>query len=63
MKDFYTVQEASRPENLGRSPNWIRACIKAGIIKAEKAGNAFVISVREIERIRAKRPVLPRFNN
>jgi hypothetical protein len=60
MKIGFTVQEVSRQEYLNRSPNWIRAGIRLGKIKAQKAGNTFVIPPEEVERIKVNMPIISR---
>lgn len=60
MQGYLTIREASTPENLDRSPNWIRAGIRLGKIKAEKAGNTIVISIDEAERLKGNPPVITR---
>ena len=56
MKIGFTVQEASRPEVLNRSPNWIRAGIRLKKINAERLGNLYVIPPSEVERIKRDPP-------
>ena len=58
QKIGYTVQEASRPENLNRSPNWVRAAIKHGKIKAERKGKMNIIPPDELARVKKNMPVL-----
>jgi hypothetical protein len=60
MKPFFTVREACAANQLDRSPNWIRAAIKLGKIKAVKAGNTLLIPVEEINRIKASTPTISR---
>ena len=60
MKIGLTVQEASRPEALNRSPGWIRAGIRLGKIKAERLGNTNVIPVDEIDRLKENLPQISR---
>ena len=60
MSGFLTIREASTPDQLNKSPNWIRAGIKLGKIRAEKAGRTFIISLDEVERIRDNPPVITR---
>jgi hypothetical protein len=55
-----TVQEASRPENLNRSPNWIRHGIRLGKIQAERKGNMNIIPPDEVERVKANMPTISR---
>ena len=56
MKDFLTVREASRPEHIGRSPEWIRVAIRLGKLKGVKAGNTYLVPLGEIKRLR-KNPI------
>lgn len=60
MKQFFTVREACAASQLDRSPNWIRAAIRLGKIKAVKAGNTLLIPVEEINRIKASTPIISR---
>lgn len=56
----FTVLEASQPDQLGRSPNWIRAGIKLGKIKARKAGKTYIIDGAEVKRVKANPPIITR---
>lgn len=60
MKGVLTVAEASKPDQLGRSCNWIRAAIKTGKIKARMAGKTYIIEIAEIERVKADPPTISR---
>lgn len=56
--EYITVREACSRRYLNRSANWIRAAIKLGKIRAEKAGNVLLISRGEIDRAKANMPNL-----
>lgn len=59
-KKFLTIQELARPEHFNRSPNWIRCGIRTGLIRAERAGNTFIVSASERDRIKADMPTISR---
>lgn len=53
MKEKYlSVREAGAPDQINRSPHWIRKGIELGKIKAHKIGNTFAIPRTEVERIK-----------
>lgn len=58
MKSFLTIREAGTPDQLDRSPNWIRAAIKLGKVRAEKVGSTFIVSRNEVERLRSDMPTI-----
>ena len=58
MEKFLTVREAGAPEQLDRSPNWIRAAIKLEKIQAVKVGSTLIISSDEVDRLRREMPTI-----
>ncbi len=59
-KTVLTIQELSRPEHFDRSPNWIRAGIRIGLIRAMRVGNTYAVSMVERDRIKANMPSISR---
>lgn len=56
--EYLTIQEASRPEYLNRSPNWIRCAIKFGKIKSTKKSRINFISLDEIAYLKKNMPTM-----
>ena len=53
MKDFLMVREAAGPDQLNRSPAWVRAAIKAEKLKAERVnGRLLMIPKSEVARVK-----------
>lgn len=51
IKGFNTIQEASQAGKIPRSPQWIGAGIRLGLITAHKVGNSRLISDEECRRV------------
>ena len=51
IKGFKTIQEASQTRKIPRSPQWIGAGIRLGLIDAYKVGNSCLISDEECRRV------------
>ena len=59
-KTYLTVRELSRPEEFDKCMGWIYCGIRTGLIRAEKAGNVFIVHRSECERIKADMPIISR---
>ena len=57
-KTLFTVRELSSPDQLDRSPLWLRRAIQHKKIKAEKIGNTYVVKADEVERTKNNMPKL-----
>ena len=51
IRGFSTIQDASQTRKIPRSPQWIGAGIRLGLINAYKVGNSRLISDEECERV------------
>ena len=49
---YLSVREAGAPDQLDKSPHWIRKGIELGMIEAQKIGRTFAIPKTEVERIK-----------